>query len=30
MKEKYLWALGGLIVGAMFGSRIPLINKLHG
>lgn len=30
MKKEYMWALAGLVVGAMFGSRIPLINKLHG
>lgn len=28
MKDKYLWAIGGLLIGALFGSKIPVLNKV--
>jgi hypothetical protein len=28
MKEKYIWLVAGVIVGTLFGSRIPVLNKI--
>ena len=28
MKKHYLWLVGGIVVGTLFGSKIPVLNKL--